>query len=159
MQGMPAERHRVLGSGVRAITLLADKRVATQLRLQANLIPASGSQADLDEGGLIERVEDAVIADGLDAARIRGVRLLLNERFAVPDEIVAPGAGFGTWVSVHNRAIHTLRFPALELLLEILLRAGVLREDDEAGGVLIDAMYDEETLAATPGESLRQQTL
>ena len=41
---------------------------------------------------MFEKLDHTVIADGLDAARIAGVRFFLDEGLRVPDEMIPPRA-------------------------------------------------------------------
>ena len=75
------------------VALFADQRVASQPRLNADLIPPPRHQPHLDQRRALERLEHRVVADRLLAARIAGVGFLLNQRSVVPHQMVAPGAG------------------------------------------------------------------
>src|SRR5947209_12278290 len=79
------------------------------------------------------------------------MRLFLHQRRRVPNQMVAPGAGARRRVAVDDRAIDAFRLAPLELFLQRSLRVRALREDDEAGGIAIDAVDDERpSLTADP---------
>src|SRR3954470_11076926 len=73
------------------VTLLAHQRVPAQSRLEAYLVALAGSQADLDQRGLPERLEHLVIAGRFAGFGVARMRLLLDERGLIPDQVVAPG--------------------------------------------------------------------
>src|SRR5215475_6233067 len=69
---------------------LADERVPAQTRLQANLVPLSGLEPDFEESRRLKRLERLVAAHRVLATRVSRVGLLLNQRFLVPDQAIAP---------------------------------------------------------------------
>src|SRR3954447_7413116 len=73
------------------VPLLPHERVAAQPRLQPNLVAPAGHEADLDQGGVAsKRFDDLVIAAGVARPRVVRMRLALNERLLVPDQVIAP---------------------------------------------------------------------
>ena len=74
------------------VALLADQRVPAQPRLDPDLVALAGHEAHLDQRRAAERFDHAVVADRFLAARIARVRLFLNQRLRVPDEVIAPRA-------------------------------------------------------------------
>jgi hypothetical protein len=89
------KRDRTQEIGTENIALLADEGVAAQASLEPDLVSLAGPQSHLDERRRLERLDDAVFADGLLAAGIVRMRLLLNERPGVPDQRVAPDPSGG----------------------------------------------------------------
>src|SRR5579871_2943860 len=71
------------------------------------------------------------------------MRLLLDQQPLIPDEMIAPRAGWRRWVAVHDRQVDTLRLLPEKLRLEHGVRGRMLREHDDAGRVPIDAVHHE----------------
>src|SRR5258707_2268650 len=103
------------------VTLLADQRVTTQPRLDADLIALAGDEPHFDQRRPRELFDHLVMADRLLALRVARVRFLLNQRFQVPDEVIAPDTGWRRRVAVHDRLIDALRLTTFELLLQRVL--------------------------------------
>ena len=57
-------------------------------------------------------------------------------------------------MAVHDCEIDAVRFATRELRFQPLLRLRILREDDQTGGVLVDAMDDEGTALAVGSEAV-----
>src|SRR5262245_19199284 len=125
------------------VALLADERVPAQPRLDPDLVAAPRLQPHFDERRVAEALDDAVVADRFLRARIARMRLLLDQRLLVPHQVIAPAPARGRRMTVDDGEVDALRFAALELRLEPRLRRRVLREDDEAGRVLVDPVNDQ----------------
>src|SRR5207248_7280879 len=87
------ELNRAQFVGAGHVSFFAHERVAAQARLNADLITPSRPQTDLDQRRATKSLEYTIVADGFARARIARRGLRLNERFRVPDEMIAPGAG------------------------------------------------------------------
>src|ERR1041384_4713825 len=87
------------------------------------------------------------MAHGLRTLRIARMRPLLDQRLAIPHEMIAPGAALRIRMAVDEREIHAFRLALDELLLHRLLRTRIFGEYDEARRVAIDPMHDERTPA------------
>src|SRR4051812_10334379 len=86
-------RRRALTSpGRPGVLPLSDERMPSQRRLDPDLIALPRVEPHLDHRGARKPLDDAVPADGLNAARIMRVRRPLRERHAIPREPIAPCA-------------------------------------------------------------------
>src|SRR5579884_3058096 len=90
MQRVTLELDRPQRPGTVGVALFADQRVSAQPRLEADLVAAAGREPDLDQRRVAEALDRPVIADRICAARIAGMRLLLDERLLVPDQPIRP---------------------------------------------------------------------
>jgi hypothetical protein len=59
------------------------------------------------------------------------VRSFLDERLAIPHEVIAPRARLRLGATIDERQIDALGLTADELLLQRLLRSRILGKDDE----------------------------
>ena len=135
---------------------LADERVATQLRLDANLILLSRLEPHLDQCRGVEALEHPVCADRVHAPGIVGPRLPLDQCLVAPRQAVAPFAGVGRQPTVQDGPIHALGLAPEELLLQVLLGAGVRGEEHQTRGVAVDPVHDQrQSLVRSP--VLRQE--
>src|SRR5262245_8041231 len=125
------------------VALLADEGVASQPGLEPDLIALSRDETHFDQRGLIEPLDDAIVADGFLSSRIVGERLLLDERPLIPEQPVAPTSRWRAGMSVDHGQIDAFGFPAAELLFQAFLRIGILGKDDETGRVAIDSVNDQ----------------
>src|SRR5436190_21679714 len=143
VQRLARKRNRPQPLGSVNVASLPDQRVPAQTRLNPDLVSLSGLQTHFEKGNVGELLDDAITAHCLGPLRVARVRPLLDERLAIPDEVIAPRPLRWLGSPVDQRQVDTLRFPLNELLLECLLRAWILREHHETRGVAIDAMHDE----------------
>ena len=115
------------------VPLLADQRVAAQPRLQADLVAPAGHEADLDQGRVhAECLNDLVVAAGFGGTRIVRVRLALDERFLIPDKVVAPGSSGRRRYAVYESEIDSFGLVAAKLILQSHLDIRPGGEDHEA---------------------------
>jgi hypothetical protein len=70
VQRLALELNRPDRVGAVGVALLADKRVAAQPGLNADLVAPPGGQPHLDQRRAVERLEDAIVTDGLAGLRI-----------------------------------------------------------------------------------------
>ena len=134
------------------VALLADQGVAAQARLDADLIPFPRHELHFDHGRTRQLLDHAVMTDGFLAASIARVRLLLNQRSWIPDQMIAPRARQRRRVTVHDGLVDALRLMPFELRLQRRLRRGGFREQDETRRVAIDPVDDERPAPAAPAE-------
>jgi hypothetical protein len=92
MERLAPEWNRPQRIGSVGIANLANKRVAAQTRLKPDLVALARMKADFDQPRRLERLNDLITADRLRRARVLRMCFLLDERLAVPDEIVVPRA-------------------------------------------------------------------
>src|SRR4029450_9549139 len=90
-------------------------------------------------------------------ARIARVRFLLYQCLLVPHQEIPPRAGVRLGTSVDYGDIAALGLTPFELVLEVGLRGGIFREQDQAGGVLIDAVHHQRPPLAVRTEALFEQ--
>ena len=145
VQRLTAEIDRPQSLRTKRIAPLADEGMAPQPCLDPDLIALPGDEPDLNQGCLREGLDDAVLAGRFLPARISSVGLFLDQRSIVPDQMIAPGTGCRFRMSVDDRLVDAFRFVPEELLLQRRLRGGMPGEDDDPGGVAIDAMDRERT--------------
>src|SRR4029453_11995376 len=129
--------------GAEAVPPLADQGVPAEPGLNPDLVSLPGLEAHFEKRCLPELLDAAIAAHRLGALRIARMRPLLDESLAIPHEVIAPGAFTRIRMTVHQREIDAFRFPLHELLLQCLLRPGILCEDNQTRRVAIDSMYDE----------------
>ncbi len=127
---------------VRHVPTLTYQAVPAQLSLNADLVATAGAQAHFEKRSPLELFEHAVVADRLYPARIACVRLFLNERFGIPDEVIAPRTLRRFYPAVHDGVIDAFWLPPLELILQSALCDRILREYHQSGGVLVYPMDD-----------------
>src|SRR5207249_1614239 len=77
------------------------------------------------------------------APGIPRMRLLLDERPLIPDELVAPPPACRRGMPVHHREVYAFWLVAPELIFEPALRVGAERKQHETGGVAVDPMHHE----------------
>jgi len=125
---------------VRAVDVpaLAHERMTAQARLNPDLIPLPRLKLHFEERRVAELLDDAVVAHRFRALRIPRMRALLNQRLAIPDEVIAPRAIAGLGMAVDEREVDALRLAVNELLLQCLLRPRVLGKHHEPRGIAID---------------------
>src|SRR5688500_14285423 len=143
MQRLAPEGDRTKRIRTVDIALLADQGMAAKARLDPDLVTTPGLKPHLDERCIAKTFDHVILADRFHALRIAWVGFLLDERLGIPDQRVAPGAGGWRRAAIDDRAVNALRFTPGELGLQPPLRLGILSEDHQAGGVLVDAMDDE----------------
>ena len=80
---------------------------------------------------MVERLEDAIPADRLSRSRVLRMRLVLNQRPGIPDEMIAPRALGRLRDSVNDRPIDAFGFVASKLILQRLLPSRMLCKDDK----------------------------
>jgi hypothetical protein len=129
---------------VRAVDVpaLAHQGMAAQARLNPDLIPLPCLKLHLEERRVAELLDDAVVAHRFRALRIPRMRALLNQRLAIPDEVIAPRAIAGLGMAVDEREVDALRLAVNELLLQCLLRPRVLGKHHEPRGIAINPVND-----------------
>src|SRR5262245_2741991 len=132
MQGLPRKLDRTQRLGPISIPRLPHECVPVKPGLQPDLVPAAGDQPDFNERRATESLNGSVVASRLLPSRIARVRLLLNQLFPIPNEVIGPRSSGGRWMAVHNGQIHAFRFATTKLILEPRLRLGSRREDDES---------------------------
>src|SRR5262245_26198634 len=111
------DRARTLWS--KHVPLLAHERMSAQSGLKPDLIAASALQPHLDQSGVRKRLERAIVRNRRRAARVVRVRLLLDERFLVPHEDVAPRALRRLRMPVDDGDVHTIGGARFELRLQM----------------------------------------
>src|SRR5436190_4896763 len=87
------------------VATLADERVTAQPRLQADLVPLAGLEPHFDERRRVKTLDDAILADGIFAARVARMGLLLDEVCLIPHQTVSPGSRQRRGVAVHDREV------------------------------------------------------
>ena len=141
------------------VSVLAYETVPPHLGLNSNLVSPARAQPHFEKRSMLERLEHAVIADRLDPPRIACVRLFLNERFRVPDEVISPGALRRFYPAMHDGVVDAFRFPALELILQGALCDRILGEHHQSRGILVDAMDDVRPALAMGLEAVGDQVV
>src|SRR5262245_33281795 len=137
MQGLPRKFDRPERRGAEDVSLLADQRVSTQPRLDANLVALAGHQANLDERRLRKLLDHAVFADGVFPGAIARVCLLLNQCTLIPGEPIAPDTRCRHGAAVDNRSIDAFGLVPYELRPERRLRGRMFGKQDESRCVTI----------------------
>ncbi len=129
----------------RAVERVADDGVAEGLHVDADLVGAAGLDADLDEGegavGGGEALEDGDVRDGGAAVGAAGGHA------GAADEVAGDGEVDGDVVlgdvAVDEGEVGLVRpGGAGEHLAELAVGAVVLGDDDEAAGLLVEAVDD-----------------
>src|SRR5436190_16245412 len=87
------------------VSVLADERVPAKPRLDSDLIATSGMESDFYQRRARECFEHGIPTERLLPAWIAGMSFLLNQRFLVPHEDVAPGSFTRIGRSVHDRPV------------------------------------------------------
>ena len=128
-----------------AVELVAQHGMARGVEMDAHLMAAAGARGGLDEGRAIaERLHRANLGGGglavgphSPAAGAEGTEGLLEQARRAP-------------FSGHQGAIALLDAAALEEGAKLLVRRGVLGEQERAARVSVEAMDDEEPEAEPP---------
>jgi hypothetical protein len=128
--------------------------VSVQGRLQPDLIAASALQPHLDQGRVCKRLDRAIAGNRSRTARVARVRCLLDERFLVPLEDVAPCALRRLRMAIDDGEVNTVGGARLELGLQVRLRVRRSREEHEPGRILIDPMDNERLALGVRAEPL-----
>src|SRR5213075_2061333 len=95
----------------------ADERVPAQAGLDADLVSFPRPQPHFEHRRVAELLDDAVIAHRLRALRIPRVCPFLDQRLAIPDQLIPPGSVLRRGVSVDDSKVDALGLALDELLL------------------------------------------
>lgn len=128
---------------VAAVALVVEEDVADVLHVHAYLVGASGFEDALDEGDVAEAFEYAVVGDGMLSFAI-GQDSHLHAVARVAADVARDGSFVLFDVAPHQGTVAALRSLMEELVAQVGLGVGGLGDDEQAGGVLVDAM-DETT--------------
>src|SRR5690606_33014604 len=139
-----------------AVHLIADDRVADEEHMHPDLVRASRLDLDVQEGGVAEPLQHAEVGHGraavghyrhpLAVARVAADRRV-DRAFVLADHPMDQGD-----VALDDIAL-------LPLLDQITSRLLVLRDDDQARGVLVQAVYDPGPLPTHQERDVRAQRL
>jgi len=143
VQRLACKRNRAQPLGTKNVAPFPDQRVPTQSRLNSDLVSLAGFETHFDKRRIAELLDDRIAAHRLGALRVARVCSLLDERLAIPDEVIAPGAFRRMGMPVDEREVNPFRVSLNELLLERLLRSRILGEHNQTGRIAIDSMHDE----------------
>src|SRR5687768_9705423 len=83
------------------------------------------------------------MANRLGSPWIALMRLLLDQRLRVPDEMVAPYARCRDGMAIDDGEIHTLGRSRAKLLLQCGMGAPLLGEQHDTRRIAVDAVHDE----------------
>lgn len=133
----------------RSIEAVANDRVSEGLKMDANLVGATGLDANFDQGEVaVERrvnaLENLYVGDGRPYAfTVRGAA---GGHASAPDEIAADGKPDGDVVfgkaTVDESDVGLFKLAPGKHLAELAVGAIVFRDDDDAAGLLVEAMDD-----------------
>ena len=142
------------GNEVRgAVESVADDRVAKGLGVDADLVGAAGFDAVFDQGegaiGCCQALEDVEVGDGSPSVRAAGGHA------GAADEVAGDRKGDGgvvfLEVAVEESEVGLGDLAAGEHLAEFAVGAVVLGDEDEAAGLLVEAVDDARTEVAAGG--------
>src|SRR5262245_20250103 len=132
VQRLTPEFDPVWGRRLVNIFLFSHQRMAAQCRLNADLVAFAGDQRDFDQSRSGELFNRAVMADRLFGFPVAGFRALLSQIILIPRQKVAPFSSLRFRAPVNDGQVDALGAPALELIFQVSLRLGSLREYDDA---------------------------
>src|SRR4030095_3652689 len=102
VQRLACKRNRPQLLGTEDVAPFADERVPTQPRLNSDLVSLAGFEPHFEKRRVVGLLDDGIAAQRLGALRVARVRPFLNERRAIPDEVIAPRAFTRIWMAVHQ---------------------------------------------------------
>ena len=127
-----------------SVFLVAEKRMPYMLHVHANLVGASGLESALDERDIWEALEYAPMRDGF-----LGLRALLEVVDTVDSAVtvVARERTFDCTAvffesAPYERIIGAFRSMVEELLTKVRFRFGCLGDEQQAGSIFVDTMYE-----------------
>src|SRR5216683_689317 len=124
-----------------AVGHVADDRPARLGELHADLVPAPGAEAQLEEAALAPPPEHAVVGDGLAALLGRA-----HPQHPILRELALERAPLVGRAALDQGQVHALHVARLELRLERPLRLLGLGEDEQPGRLAIEPVHDERPL-------------
>src|SRR5262245_27494647 len=123
---------------VAAMPGVAEHRVTEIRELDADLVAAAGPEPQLHQGRVPPPLSHPVVRHRLPA--LRGGA---DAEGAVLGDAALRHALVGRDAALDAGDVHALHAPRLELRLQLALRARRLRDDEEAGGLAVEAVDDE----------------
>jgi len=123
-----------------SILRIAEHRVADGLQVDADLMRASGVQAQAQEREVTEGALDLEVGAGL--ARVRAVHGHAGAYARVASDGRLDRAGARGRSTVHEGEVLARDVPLRERLLQATMSLVRARDDEQAGGVAIEAMDD-----------------
>src|ERR1019366_3311416 len=138
VQEIAAERRHAFDGGGRAVEGVAGHRVPDAGEVNADLVGASGTDFDCQQGEAAEAAQNAVFGPG--GASLGEARGHAGAANGVAGDGAVDAAAVGFDLAVDEREVHLFDLAVCKLGGEVAVRVVVLSDQQDAGGEAVEAV-------------------